>query len=103
MSQPYDQALQLAARKHDLIGIHIYDKYDKEMPQAGLVQVMDAESGKTFWLDTDNKSVRTQYAKAYDEQQKYCVQSFRRSGASLLHLRTDEDYVKVLQGYFKGR
>ncbi len=103
VSQPYDQALQLAARKHDLIGIHIYDKYDKEMPQAGLVQVMDAESGKTFWVDTDNKTVRTNYAKAYDAQQKYCVHSFRKSGASLLHLRTDEDYVKVLQGYFKGR
>ncbi len=103
VSKPYDQALQLAARKHDLIGIHVYDKYDKEMPQAGLIQVMDAESGKTFWLDTDNKVVRTNYAKAYDEQQKYCVQAFRRSGASLLHVRTDEDYVRVLQTYFKGR
>jgi uncharacterized protein (DUF58 family) len=103
VSRPYDQALQLAARKHDLVGIHIYDKYDKELPAAGLVQVVDAESGKMFWLDTDNKAVRTQYAGAYENNNKYCVQSFRKSGASLLHVRTDEDYVKVLQGYFKGR
>lgn len=103
VSNPYEQALQLAARKHDLIGIHIYDKYDKEMPPAGLVQVMDAESGQMFWLDTNDKGVKLQYAKAYDERNKYCIHSFRKSGASLLHVRTDEDYVKVLQSYFKGR
>lgn len=103
VSQPYDHALQLAARKHDLVGIHVYDKYDKELPSAGLVQVLDAESGQSFWLDTDNKAVKMQYEGAYQEKNKYCVQSFRKSGASLLHVRTDEDYVKVLQTYFKGR
>ncbi len=103
VSKPYDHALQLAARKHDLVGIHVYDKYDKELPSAGLVQVMDAESRQMFWLDTDNKAVKTQYEGAFDKNNKYCMQSFRKSGASLLHVRTDEDYVKVLQGYFKGR
>lgn len=103
VSRPYDLALQLAARKHDLIGIHVYDKFDKELPSAGLVQVMDAESGKMFWLDTDNKAAKTQYLSAYQKNYDYCVQSFRKSGASLLHVRTDEDYVKVLQTYFKGR
>jgi len=103
VSQPYDHALQLAARKHDLLGIHIYDKYDKEMPAAGLVQVLDSESGQLFWLDTDNKNVKTQYGKAFEDKNKYCIQSFRKSGASLLHVRTDDDYVKILQTYFKGR
>jgi len=103
VSQPYDHALQLAARKHDLVGIHVYDKYDKELPSAGLVQVLDAETGQMFWLDTDNKTARAKYTASYEENNKYCVQSFRKSGAGLLHVRTDEDYVKVLQGYFKGR
>jgi uncharacterized protein (DUF58 family) len=103
VSKPYDHALQLAARKHDLIGIHVYDKYDKELPAAGLVQVMDSETQKMFWIDTDNKAVRTQYHGAFEDKYKYCLQSFRKSGASLLHIRTDEDYVKALQVYFKGR
>ena len=103
VSPPYDNALQLAARKHDLIGIHVYDKYDKEMPPAGLVQVLDAETGQMFWLDTDSTAVRKQYAGAYEENNKYCVQSFRKSGAGLLHVSTDQDYVKVLQTYFNGR
>lgn len=103
VSRPFDQALQLAARKHDLVGINVYDKHDKELPQAGLVQVMDAETGKSYWIDTDDRAVRTQYTAAFEKNNKYCTQVFRRSGASLLHVRTDEDYVKVLQGYFKGR
>lgn len=103
VSRPYDNALQLAARRHDVVGLHVYDKYDKELPSAGLVQVMDAETGEMFWLDTDNKNAKKQYAGAFEEKNKYCVQSFRKSGAALLHVRTDEDYVKVLQGYFKNR
>lgn len=103
VSKPYDNALQLAARKHDLVGIHVYDKYDRELPSAGLVQVMDAETGKMMWLDTNDRDVRIQYGAAFDEKYKYCMQTFRRSGASLLHVRTDEDYVRILQTYFKGR
>lgn len=103
VSKPFDNALQLAARKHDLVGIHIFDKYDKEMPSAGLVQVADSESGKMFWLDTDDKTIRNRYAAYFEEKNKYCIQSFRKSGASLLHIKTDDDYVKILQGYFKGR
>ncbi len=103
VSGPFDQALQLAARRHDLVGIHVYDKYDKELPSAGLVQVMDAETGQQFWLDTDSKTVKVQYEGAYEQKNKSCIQSFRKSGASLLHVRTDEDYVKVLQTYFKSR
>ena len=103
VSLPYLNPLQLAARKHDLLGIHVYDKYDKELPAAGLIQVMDAETNERVWLDTDNASVRKQYAASFDEKYKYCNQTFRKSGASLLNIKTDDDYVKILQGYFKGR
>ena len=103
VSEPYDKALQLAARKHDLVGMQVYDKADRELPQAGMVQVVDAETGEVQWLDTDDKSVRLQYSKAFDQQRQYCIQTFRKTGASLLTVRTDEDYVRVLQGFFIGR
>jgi uncharacterized protein (DUF58 family) len=103
ISEPYEQQLQLAARKHDLVGIQIYDKHDRELPQAGLVQLMDAESGIMQWVDTDDKSVRAQYTNSFDQHQKYCVQAFRKSGAQLLDIRTDADYVKSLQTFFKAR
>ena len=103
VSEPYDKALQLAARKHDLVGMQVYDKADRDLLQAGMVQVVDAETGEVQWLDTDDRSVRLQYSKAFDQQRQYCIQTFRKTGASLLTVRTDEDYVRVLQGFFKGR
>jgi uncharacterized protein (DUF58 family) len=103
VSKPYEHPLQLAARRHELVGINVYDKYDKELPSAGLVQVADAETGQMIWLDTDSKTARTGYATAYEAKDKYCIQAFRKSGAALLQVRTDEDYVKVLQGYFKRK
>jgi uncharacterized protein (DUF58 family) len=103
ISEPFDKALQMAARKHDLIGMQVYDRADKELPSAGLVQVMDAERGTMQWLDTDDKAVQVQYAKAFEQHRQYSIQAFRKSGAALLSLRTDEDYVRVLQGFFKGR
>ena len=83
--------------------IKVYDRADRQLPEAGLIQVVDAETGAMQWLDTEDAAVRTQYTKAFDQQKQYCVQAFRKTGASLMSLRTDEDYVKVLQGFFKGR
>jgi uncharacterized protein (DUF58 family) len=103
VSEPYERALQLAARKHDLIGIHVYDRADKELPAAGLIQVMDAEKGDLAWVDADDKAVRIQYAKIFEMHRQYSIQSFRKSGAALLSMRTDEDYVRILQSFFKGR
>jgi uncharacterized protein (DUF58 family) len=101
VSQPYEQPLQLSARRHDLVGIHVYDKHDREMPAMGLVQVEDAETGEVMWIDTDDKKVRSKYQAAFEQKYHYCNQMFRKSGASLLALRTDEDYVRALQTYFK--
>lgn len=103
ISSNYETALQLAARRHDLVGIQVYDRYDKDLPAAGLLQVMDAETKEMQWLDTEDKTVRNQYAASFASHKKYCDQAFRKSGASLMHIRTDEDYVKMLQGFFKGR
>lgn len=103
ISEPYEQALQLAARRHDLVGIQVHDKHDRDLPAAGLVQAMDAESGNLQWIDTDDKATRMQYAKAFDDHKRYCIQSFRKSGASLIDVRTDGDYVKELQTFFKAR
>lgn len=101
VSEPFEQPLQLAARRHDVVGIHVYDKHDKELPAIGLVQVEDAETGRLLWVDTDDKGVRNDYGAAFDKKNKYAIQAFRKSGASLLQARTDEDYVRVLQTYFK--
>lgn len=99
----YEQPLRIAAKKHDLIGIKIYDKMDMQLPNAGLLQVQDAESGATKWVDSSNAFVRQQYQQEFFRVTEYSTQTFKKAGSDLLHLRTDEDYVKVLQKFFISR
>ncbi|WP_245759896.1 DUF58 domain-containing protein [Thermoflavifilum thermophilum] len=99
----YEDALQIVARKHDLIGIHVYDPHEKELPAVGLVKMMDAETGETLWLDTLDAQVRKKYAAQFQQHVQYCRNAFTRSGASLISIRTDEDYVRILQGFFVRR
>lgn len=99
----YEQALRIAAKKHDVIGIKLYDKMDMQLPKAGLLQVEDAESGSTKWVDSSNSFVRHQYQQEFFRVTDYSTQTFKKAGSELLHLRTDEDYVKVLQKFFISR
>jgi len=99
----YEQALRIAAKKHDVIGIKIYDKMDMQLPNSGLLQVQDAETGATKWVDSSNEFVRQQYQQEFFRVTDYSTQTFKKAGSELLHLRTDEDYVKVLQKFFISR
>jgi len=99
----YQDALRIAAKKHDVIGIKVYDKMDMELPEAGLLQVQDAESGVTRWVDSSNAFVRKNYQDEFFRVTDYSTQSFKKAGSDLLHVRTGDDYVRVLQRFFLSR
>ena len=99
----YQDALRVAARKHDVIGIKVYDKMDMELPKAGMLQVLDAEDGETKWIDSNNEYVRQQYQQEFFRVTAYSTEAFKKAGSDLLHLRTGDDYVRVLQRFFFSR
>ena len=99
----YADALRVAATRHDLVGIKLYDKMDMHLPKIGMLRVEDAETGEQKWLDTSNAYVRHEYEKDFMARTEFCTRTFKRSGSDLLHIRTDEDYVKVLQKFFISR
>ena len=103
LDERFGDALKVAGKKHDLIGIKVYDKMDMELPEVGMIQVRDAESGATKWIDTSDYFIRHNYQQKFFSYTEWCKSIFLRSGSDLLHVRTDEDYVKVLQKFFKGR
>jgi hypothetical protein len=76
---------------------------DMQLPDIGMVQVEDLESSKTKWLDTSDKMVQYNYQQHFLEQSTLCKNIFKKAGADLLHIRTDEDYVKILQQFFIKR
>jgi uncharacterized protein (DUF58 family) len=99
----YQDALNIASKKHDMVGVHIYDQRDKDLPAVGLIQMSDAETGTRQWVDSSDKQVQQYYAQQFQQHVQYCRNSFMKSGAELLSIRTDEDYVKALQVFFKNR
>ncbi len=99
----YGDALRIASRKHDITGIKLYDQMDQVLPRAGLLQVQDAESGRTQWVDSSNAFVRHHYEQEFFRVTEYAVTHFKKAGADLLHIRTGDDYVKVLQRFFLSR
>jgi uncharacterized protein (DUF58 family) len=103
MTDKYDDPLRVAGNKHDVIGVKVYDKMDMQLPKIGLVQVEDAETGMTEWIDTDDSTVQYNYAMQFNQNEEACRNSFKKAGANLLYIRTDEDYVKVLQKFFTQR
>ena len=91
----------IAARKHDLNAIQIYDHRDAELPNVGLLKVRDPETGARVWTDTSLASVRNAYAQAWRDQQDALEAIYTKTGIHNISLRTDEDYVKALMRLFK--
>lgn len=99
----YQDALRISGNKHDIIGIKLYDRMDMQLPPVGMLRVEDAETGKQKWVDTGSSFVRYEYEKEFFRITDYSNNSFKNAGCDLLHVRTDEDYVKVLQRFFISR
>jgi uncharacterized protein (DUF58 family) len=99
----YKDALRVAGNKHDIIGLKLYDKMDRILPNVGMLRIEDVETGSQKWVDTSSAFVRHEYEKEFFRVTDYCNETFRKAGCDLLHVRTDEDYVKVLQRFFISR
>ncbi|WP_282079769.1 DUF58 domain-containing protein [Aquimarina algiphila] len=103
MTEDYQQTLKIVGGKHDVTGIRVYDRREEEIPNLGIVQIEDEETGELLLVNTSSKKTRTNYSKYYHERVDYFKDSFTRSGAGSLSSRIDESYVKKLLGYFKRR
>ncbi len=103
MSDDYEQTLKIASKKHDITGIRVYDIREEKMPDIGMVEMLDAETGKIELINTGSKTVRMNYEKYYTEKVKYFKDTFSKSGSGVVNTRVDENYVTKLLGYFKSR
>lgn len=99
----YKDTLKIVSNKHDVTGIRIYDRHEEEIPNLGMVQMHDEETGESFLVNTSSKGVRNQYYSYHRERVDYFEDAFLKSGAGALSCRVDESYVKKLLGYFKRR
>lgn len=103
MDKGYEKPIQIAAKKHDITGIRIYDKKETELPNLGYIMVKDAETRALMRVNTSSAAVRNEYTKQYRETVNYFETLWQKSGAGVVSCRDDESYTKKLLGYFKNR
>lgn len=103
MADDYERTLKITGNKHDVTGIRVYDEREEHIPNLGMVQMEDAETGTVSLINTQSKKVRAAYGAYHKERVEYFRETFTKSGCGILSCRVDESYVKKLLGYFKRR
>ena len=99
----FRQQLTIANRKHDVVAIQVYDKRAAELPNVGLMRVVDAETGIEQYVDTSSRKLRESYHKTWLLRQSDLNETFAKSNVDHVSIATDEDYVKSLLVLFKQR
>lgn len=97
------QSLQIANRKHDVVAIQVYDQRAKELPDVGLMKVVDAETGFEQYVDTGSKRLRQAYHNYWMNRQAELQETFNKSNVDNVSIATNEDFVKSLLMLFKQR
>ena len=103
MAKDYDRILRIAAKRHDVTGMKVYDKREQDLNNVGYVLMQDAETNEAQYVNTGDANVRKAYRDHYQELENYFTTTFTRSGAGVIKTATDDSYVKKLLAYFKAR
>lgn len=99
----FENALKIANRKHDLITLRLYDKAEEDLPNIGLVPMLDAENGAIKWVNTSSKEAQKEYKMEALKRKDILNNTFKKSGVDTANIGTHEDYVKPLMALFKRR
>lgn len=103
LTEGYENALRIAARRHDIIGVRVTDIRDAELPDIGLIQVEDPETGQLIWWDTSSHALQHQYAARFIEYSQVFKNAFVRAGADMVDMKAHESYVHALLKFFQKR
>ena len=99
----YEEALKIAANRHDISVINIYDPRERSLPNVGLVHIRDAETGRSSWVNTASAAVRRNYEEWSRDAVENTHSTLRRYRIDTVSIATGEDYVKGLISFFKNR
>ncbi len=99
----YEQALSIASKRHDIIGVKVVDDAERKLPDVGLMAVQDAETGVKRIIDTSDSRLRKHWEDTYAARDHAFKQTFAKSKADALTIHIEDDYVKALQLFFKNR
>ena len=103
LSDPFDNEIKIANQKHDIVALQIFDEREVELPNVGMIELQDAESGNTQWFDTSSASNRNAYKANALRKQGEIQELFRKSGVDHTRLATHQSFIQPLMTLFKRR
>ena len=99
----FEDALKIASGKHDMVGIRVYDRREQQLPDVGILELKDAETGEKVWVDTASRAVHDAYARNWEQTSALIDSSLKRCRVDNVEIATGEDYVTSLMKLFKRR
>lgn len=102
-NRDYTNQLTVANRRHDLVALQIYDRRMVELPDVGIVKMLDSETGQAAFIDTSSRAVRKAHHEWWINHQLALKDAFTKSNVDNASIRTDEDYVRALMNLFRRR
>ena len=102
-SPRYEDALKVAVNRHDLSVIEVYDPRERNIPDIGLVNIKDSETGQTVWVNTSDKKMRLAYEEWFRNMEQTSSKLFMKYNVDKVSISVDDDYVKGLMTLFKKR
>ena len=99
----YEKSMKIARKKHDLVALRIYDNREKELPNIGIAQLRDSETGTIKWLNTSSKKNRLKYRNNAIIREHETLEIFRKSNVDFANINIHQEYIKPLMNVFKKR
>lgn len=103
VSPDFSDAIKITSRRHDVVALKVRDKAEQELPNIGVAQFRDLESGESKWINTSSKKIREKYKTESEKKDKALRELFRRSKTDFAEIWTDEEYIKPLMNLFENR
>lgn len=99
----YMEGLKVSRKKHDMVALRLFDKSESELPNIGIIQLFNAETGETTWVNSRSASAKKLHADNFERFEAELFKEFKRSGIDYASIATQEDYIKPLIYLFKSR
>ncbi|MBK9984790.1 MAG: DUF58 domain-containing protein [Saprospiraceae bacterium] len=103
ISEPFEDTLRIASKRHDMVGIHVHDPAETNLPDAGLIRMRDSETQRISIVDTSDAKVRHAYAVSYAHRLLDFKEQFKRNQSDVMTLATDQSYIQEFHRFFKHR
>ena len=102
-SNNYMEALKVARRKHDMVALRLVDDAEKNLPSMGIVQLFNAETGQTTWVNSSSQKAQDLHKKNFEDFEEKLNKEFKKSGIDCATISTEEDFIQPLVKLFQNR